>query len=160
MKTDCFISMIAYKLVLLALKNGYNVVSPVIAQAINESGWGTSSLADVYNYFGMKANDRWKGEFVTKETWEQKPNGTKYTTTAKFRKYNSLKEGLSGYYEFISIDRYEPLRKAKTSSEYCDKLKECGYATSLVYPDTLKKIISQYNLQKYDTLLQILKGEN
>ncbi len=151
--------MIADKLVLLAFKNGYNVVSPVIAQAINESGWGTSKLVDVYNYFGMKANDRWKGEYVTKETWEQKPDGTKYTVTDKFRKYNSLKDGLNGYYEFISISRYDPLRKATSSDEYCDKLKECGYATSLSYPDTLKKIISQYNLKKYDIFLQILKGD-
>ena len=38
-------------------KDGYNikVASPIIAQAIIESGWGESQLAAKYNkYFGLK----------------------------------------------------------------------------------------------------------
>lgn len=159
MKSDCFIAMVAPLLVMLAFKNGYNVVSPVIAQAINESGWGSSSLAEVYNYFGMKANDRWHGEHVTKTTWEQRQDGSTYTVQAKFRKYSSLREGLEGYYEFIAIDRYNPLRASKTYSDYCDNLQKCGYATDLNYPKKLKTIIESYNLTKYDNILNFMKGK-
>ena len=37
-----------------AANYGIAVISPIIAQAINESGWGKSTLAAKYhNYFGM-----------------------------------------------------------------------------------------------------------
>ena len=39
-----------------AKKRGYLVASPIIAQAICESGWGLSTLASKYhNYFGLKS---------------------------------------------------------------------------------------------------------
>ena len=157
MKTDCFISMVAEKLLMLAYKNGYHVCSPIIAQSILESGWGKSDLSDVYNYFGMKANARWHGDYVEMVTQEEKPDGTRYTVTAKFRKYNSLMAGLQGYFEFISIDRYNPLRSATDYTTYCNALKECGYATSSSYANSLIRIIEQYKLDRYDTILQNLE---
>ena len=47
MKTDCFIAMVATELTKLAYKNGYHVVSPIIAQAIHESGWGAQCLPSI-----------------------------------------------------------------------------------------------------------------
>lgn len=158
MKTDCFIAMVAPKLTLMAYKNGYRLVSPVIAQAILESGWGDSKLSEVYNYFGMKTNDRWNGEYVSKETWEENPDGTTYKCTAKFRKYNSLNDGLQGYYDFISISRYDKVRKANSYSEFCIALHDCGYATDSKYPDKLIRIIKEYHLDCYDNFLNYLKG--
>ncbi len=39
---------------------GILVYSPVIAQAVLESGWGESRLASQYhNYFGLKCGTRW-----------------------------------------------------------------------------------------------------
>ena len=47
---------------------GILVYSPVIAQAVLESGWGESRLASQYhNYFGLKCGIRWPGETVAKE---------------------------------------------------------------------------------------------
>lgn len=156
MKTDCFISMVADKLTKLAYKNGYHVVSPIIAQSILESGWGSSMLAEYYNFFGMKANERWKGDYVEMTTQEEK-DGQRYTIKAKFRKYKSFAEGLQGYFDFIAIPRYDALRIADDYEEYCDQLKICGYATSSKYPDNLKRIIEQYKLYVYDAVIKILE---
>lgn len=42
---------------------GILVHSPIIAQAILESGWGESRLAAVYhNYFGLKCGTKWTRE--------------------------------------------------------------------------------------------------
>ena len=47
---------------------GILVYSPVIAQAVLESGWGESRLASQYhNYFGLKCGIRWTVETVAKE---------------------------------------------------------------------------------------------
>ena len=156
MKTDCFISMVADKLTKLAYKNGYHVVSPIIAQSILESGWGSSMLSEYYNFFGMKANERWKGDYVEMTTQEEK-DGQRYTIKAKFRKYKSFAEGLQGYFDFIAIPRYDALRVADDYEEYCDQLKICGYATSSKYPDNLKRIIEQYKLYVYDAVIKILE---
>jgi len=156
MKTDCFISMVADKLTKLAYKNGYHVVSPIIAQSILESGWGSSTLAEYYNFFGMKANERWKGDYVEMTTQEEK-DGQRYTIKAKFRKYKSFAEGMQGYFDFIAIPRYDALRVADDYEEYCDRLKICGYATSSKYPDNLKRIIEQYKLYVYDAVIKILE---
>ena len=44
---------------------GIKVYSPIIAQAIHESGWGESSLSAKYNnYFGLKCGTLWKGKSV------------------------------------------------------------------------------------------------
>lgn len=157
MKTDCFISMVAEKLLILAYRHGYHVCSPIIAQAIHESGWCKSDLSDVYNYFGMKANARWHGDYVEMKTYEERPDGTRYETVAKFRKYKSLMDGLDGYFVFVEIPRYDPLRCATDYKTYCNALKECGYATSSTYSASLIKIIEQYGLSRYDDILSNLE---
>lgn len=55
-----------------AANYGIAVISPIIAQAINESGWGKSTLAAKYhNYFGMKCGSAWKGKSVNMSTCEE-----------------------------------------------------------------------------------------
>ena len=57
-----------------AIKNykEYKILPSItIAQAILESSWGESDLAQIYNnLFGIKADSSWKGEYVTLETFE------------------------------------------------------------------------------------------
>ena len=51
-----FISIIAVYIKKYAPKYGIKVVAPIIAQAILESGYGTSELAtNAHNYFGLKS---------------------------------------------------------------------------------------------------------
>ena len=104
----------------------------------------------------MKANERWNGPYVSKETWEERSDGTTYKTTSKFRKYDSLNSGLQGYYDFISISRYDALRKTDSYEEYCKALREAGYATDSKYPDKLIRIIKDYNLTDYDRFLKFV----
>lgn len=49
-----FIAAIGQAVQKLAPDYGISVCSPVIAQAILESAWGTSSKAARHNYFGLK----------------------------------------------------------------------------------------------------------
>ena len=51
---------------------GICVHSPIIAQAILESGWGKSKLAATYhNYFGLKCGTKWTGKSVNMNTQEE-----------------------------------------------------------------------------------------
>ena len=70
---------------------GIEVHSPIIAQAILESGWGTSSLASKYhNYFGMKCGSSWKGKSVNFATKEEYTAGTLTKIRDNFRVYDSM----------------------------------------------------------------------
>ena len=66
-----FIKKIAGYVKKYASAYGIAVHSPIIAQAILESGWGESRLAAVYhNYFGLKCGTKWKGKSVTSRPWK------------------------------------------------------------------------------------------
>lgn len=146
-----FIENVAKSVILYAPKHGIKVYSPIIAQAILESGWGKSGLAvKAHNYFGMKAGSTWTGATYTVETKEQKADGTYYTVKAKFRKYKSLDECIKGYFEFIEKDRYKNLKGVTDPKTYLTNIKNDGYATSLKYVDNLMKVINTYDLTKYD----------
>lgn len=71
-KQQRFIEEIAKNVQKYAYVYGILVHSPIIAQAILESGWGESKLASkYYNYFGMKCGTTWKGKSVNMETKEE-----------------------------------------------------------------------------------------
>ncbi len=58
-----FIEAIAGLVKKYAYVYGITVHSPIIAQAIIESGWGESKLAATYhNYFGLKCGSKWTGQ--------------------------------------------------------------------------------------------------
>lgn len=66
------------------------LASLTIAQAILESGWGTSELATKANaLFGIKADARWSGRAYSKDTKECYDGVTYATITALFRAYDS-----------------------------------------------------------------------
>ena len=65
-----------------------------------------------------------------------------------------MQAGVAGYFDFISTTRYKRLKTAKSSSNYCELIKACGYATSSRYVDMLKSIIKQFNLTYYDAVTQ------
>ena len=64
-----FIDQIAVYVKKYAAIFGICVHSPIIAQAILESGWGKSKLAATYhNYFGLKCGTKWTGKSVNMNT--------------------------------------------------------------------------------------------
>ena len=151
-KVEEFINTIAPLIVAEGKKRGYSVFSTVIAQAIIESNSGKSILGYKYhNYFGMKCGSRWKGKSVNLKTKEEYTVGTLTTIKDNFRVYDSMEEGVKGYYDFISTKRYANLKESKTYVEYAENLKADGYATSSKYVNTLCTTVDAHNLTKYDS---------
>lgn len=125
--------------------------SLTIAQAILESNWGRSGLSrDCYNFFGMKWSKGCGCDYKEYKTKEQKKDGSYITITAKFRKYNSVSEGIKGYYDFLQYKRYQNLRGVTDYNKACDLIRQDGWATSLSYAYNLKNYIKQYDLDDYD----------
>ena len=148
-----FISDIAEAILKYAPQYGICVVSPAIAQAILESGWGESKLAAVYhNYFGMKCGTKWNGKSVNMTTQEEYTVGNLTTIKDNFRVYDSLDEGVKGYFEFIQLERYQNLRGITDPRKYLETIKNDGYATSSTYVENCIALITQYNLTQYDVL--------
>ena len=100
------------------------VHSPIIAQAILESGWGESKLSAKYhNYFGLKCGTKWKGPSVNMTTQEEYNPGTLTTIKDNFRVYNDMEEGVRGYFEFIQLQRYHNLRGITDPRKYLETIK-------------------------------------
>ena len=134
-----------------AKERGYKVCSAIIAQACIESAYGTSSLGyRFFNYFGMKCGSSWKGKSVNLSTKEEYQPGTLTTIRDNFRVYDSMEDGVKGYFDFISTNRYANLKSAETAEEYLKRIKADGYATSSTYVNTCMNVVNRYDLTKFD----------
>lgn len=145
-----FISEIAPLIQKEAKGRGYLVCSPVIAQACIESNYGMSGLAKYHNYFGLKCGSAWKGKSVNMKTKEEYTVGTLTTIRDNFRVYDSMVDGVKGYYDFISTRRYANLKSAATPQLYLERIKADGYATSSSYVNTNMNCIRKWALTKWD----------
>ncbi|WP_311407357.1 LysM peptidoglycan-binding domain-containing protein, partial [Liquorilactobacillus uvarum] len=127
--------------------------SLTVAQAILESGWGTSSLASEYhNLFGIKAGTSWTGKTVTLATQEYY-SGSYHTVYATFRAYNNDSESIVDHAKLLADNsRYSNLIGEKNSSTAATKIYQDGYATDISYASKLKSIISTYDLNAWDEL--------
>lgn len=133
---------------------GYKYPSAILAQACCESNYGQSKLsAQYHNYFGMKCGSSWTGASVNMATKEEYQPGTLTSIRDNFRSYSSMEEGVKGYFEFISKPRYNNLKDAVSSTDYIEKIKADGYATSSTYVNTLVKLIAQWHLEDYDSTI-------
>lgn len=130
---------------------GIAVHSPIIAQAILESGWGKSGLASNYhNYFGLKCGSSWKGKSVNMATKEEYKVGTLTNIRDNFRVYDSMEAGVKGYFDFINTSRYANLKGVKSPEEYVRRIKADGYATSSKYVDNIMRVIRDNKLTRFD----------
>lgn len=133
----------------------YNILpSLVIAMAIKESGWGKSQLASKnHNYFGMKWNTKCGAKWVEYNTKEYK-DGKYITIKAKFRSYDSMQEGIKGFYNFISgYKRYFNLIGETNPKQACIKIAADGWATAPNYGVSLyNDYILKYNLTSFDSI--------
>ena len=146
-----FIAQIAPLMQAEAKKRGYHICSTAIAQACIESAYNTSMLGYKYfNMFGMKCGSSWKGKSVNMRTKEEYIVGTLTTIRDNFRVYDSMEDGVKGYYDFISVKRYSNLKTATTPQMYAERLKADGYATSSTYVNTLMNTVRKWDLDKWD----------
>ena len=134
--------------------------SVVVAQAMKESAFGTSELAQNANaLFGIKKNG-WTGKTYVKQAIEQKPDGNYYVVDdTEWRAYDSWEESIIDHNDYIatrSTDGGKTLRYAAIigntdCAQVCKGLQEAGYATSLTYSESLiNDYILPYNLMRFD----------
>jgi hypothetical protein len=129
------------------------LASLTIAQAILESGWGTSELAVQANaLFGIKADSRWDGRAystTTKECYD----GVSFTEEESlFRAYDSWEDSIADHSAFlVGSSRYAAVIGEKDYKTACTAIHAAGYATDPTYAEKLISIIESYNLAAYDT---------
>ena len=151
MDKETFIQKVAEKVRKYAPLYGICVHSPIIAQAIIESGWGKSGLASKYhNYFGLKCGSSWKGGSVNMATKEEYQPGVVTNIRDNFRTYEDFDAGIRGYFEFINTRRYANLKGVKNPEEYLRRIKADGYATSSKYVDNIMRVIRDNKLTRFD----------
>ena len=128
------------------------------AQAILESGWGSSELAKApnNNLFGIKDSEDWHGEIVTVPTQEYH-NGDYITVNAAFRKYASWNDSVVDHAKFFTSTewRKDNYRKVVNETDYriaAQELKNAGYATDPSYPGKLIRLIEAYKLYEWDAM--------
>lgn len=149
-----FIKSIAALVIKYAPSYGIKVYSPIIAQAILESAYGTSELAvNAHNYFGLKYRE---GRCKTcigiyhKVGSEQNADGSYVSSAMQWCKFENMEQGVIGYFDFINISNYSNLKGVTDPRQYLENIKADGYATSIKYVDNLMSVIKNWNLTDYD----------
>ncbi|MDT2757071.1 glucosaminidase domain-containing protein [Enterococcus asini] len=154
--TQAFIDQIGEDARELGLK--YDVYASVmIAQAILESGSGSSGLsrAPYYNLFGIKGT--YNGNGVVMNTMEDNGQGSLFAINASFRKYPNAKASLQDYVSLIrgGAAGSQSFYKATWRSEAKNYLQATEYltgryATDTQYNNKLNSLIAAYHLTQYD----------
>lgn len=139
--------------------------SVMIAQAVLESGWGSSQLSQApnYNLFGIKGD--YEGESVNLDTLEDDGTGNYYKINDGFRKYSNHAESLKDYADLLTGNndpnnwRYNFYKGARvsTTSSYKDATSYLTgrYATDTAYGNKLNSIIVSNNLTQYDLITRV-----
>lgn len=136
------------------------LASLTVAQAIKESAWGKSELAQNANaLFGIKHNSDWKGKVYNKDTGECYDGKNYVTINATFRAYDSWKHSINDHSVYLTTRkigsklRYEKVIGETDYKKACHAIKDAGYATGLNYAEGLIKLIDQHNLTRFDVKL-------
>ena len=153
-KIQKFIDNVAASVKKYAPQYGIKVYSPIIAQAILESGRGTSELAtQAQNYFGLKYKEgrcpSAIGDYYKKGS-EQLPDGSYVSGTMRWFKFANIDGCVKGYFDFTNTTRYVNLKGVTDPLTYLNNIKADGYATSINYVNNLYNVIKSYELLKYD----------
>jgi hypothetical protein len=147
MSNQAFINEIASGAVRAQQEHGI-CASLTIAQAILESGWGSSAPGN--NLFGIK----WTlGCGYARQVRQTKEyiNGRWETIDAEFRVYASLAESVYDHACFlVNNSRYHNLLGVRNYITACNLIKQDGYATDPNYPSQLIEIIQANNLERFD----------
>ena len=130
--------------------------SVTVAQAILESGWGTSGLtSNDRNYFGIKC---FGGpgpiavgchDYATTEC--DKPTGC-YKTRATFRVYRSATDSFRDHGRFLVENRRYRFAFAYSHDpdQFAAEIHKAGYATDPLYTEKLLRLMRSHNLYQYD----------
>ncbi|HAA2701729.1 TPA_asm: N-acetylmuramoyl-L-alanine amidase [Listeria monocytogenes] len=132
------------------------LTSITLAQAILESDWGQSGLAQKgNNLFGVKGKS--PQPMVTMTTKEF-VDGKWIEINANFRKYKDWNESLDSHAELFlngtswNKDKYNGVIAADDYKKAAQELQSTGYATDPDYAEKLINIIEKYDLALYDRI--------
>lgn len=152
-----FVLSIANQAMQTAQPNGL-YTSVMMAQAILESGYGTSqlSLPPYYNLFGIKGE--YYGQSVTFPTVEWDANANKYVTVnAAFKKYPNFTASFQdNAYKLRNGVSWDPVRYKGTWIENTTSYQDATaaltgtYATAPDYGAKLNRVIGEWGLTQYD----------
>jgi len=128
--------------------------SVVIAQAILETGFGSSELMMTgHALFGIKATKSWKGKVYNANTKECYDGISMTTVQASFRAYWSIEDSVNDYFDLITKNkRYEKALNCLSAHECITAIKEGGYATDPNYIEKIITLIKTHNLTQYDVV--------
>ena len=132
----------------VAKKFGLNPIV-IVGQAALETGWG-KHVGAKNNFFGIKASGKWNGGTELMSSYEFK-DGIKYSQISSFRCYDSVKQSINDYAEFIvGNKRYEKaVAVSDNPNKYFEEIQKAGYATDPNYADKLKNIIKNDAFSSY-----------
>lgn len=141
------------------------LASVTLAQAINESGWGKTTLAQKgNNIFGMKirlsentwAGSVWDGKSTVTIKTTEEYKGKKVSVYADFRKYPNVNMSIADHSAYLvgakngSKKRYAGITGTKSYATQLSILQKGGYCTWSSYVSELTSLIKKYNLTAYD----------
>lgn len=136
--------------------------SVCLAQAIHESGWGTSSkMAKANAPFGIKVGKSayhfgtaWDGAAYNTRTTEYYDPAKQVATKINdwFRAYKDLESATEDYYDMLChCQRYKKALNQSTPQKCIEAIVAGGYATGPSYASKIMDLIRAYNLTKYDS---------
>lgn len=152
MTKEEFIKLVANSVCYENEKRGKPLFSSVvIAQAILETGWGTSSLMIKANaLFGIKATSTWQGKVFNSKTKEVY-SGNTVIVDACFRAYDSISQSVKDYFDLICLNqRYRKALTTLNAKDCITEIKNGGYATDPEYVNKIMNIINSNNLSRFD----------
>jgi flagellar protein FlgJ len=136
------------------LRATYQVpVSVTVAQAILESGWGTSALSvDGNSFFGMKCFDTLGAATGCRAYSTTECDASCYPTTASFRVYQFAAASFADHAnQLATLARYRPaFAYAHDPDRFAVAIQRAGYATDPSYAQILIGLMRQFDLYRYD----------
>lgn len=150
-----FIEQIAQYVKKYAPKYGICVYSPIIAQAILESYFGTNYKATFgHNYHGLKYRPNRVPVSIGKftDTSEEDRGDYNEKIVDEWFKFANMEDGVHGYFQFINNANYSNLKGVTDPQKYVENIKADNFATDDDYVYKIMNIIEEYNLTKYDEM--------
>lgn len=159
-QADAFLRIIVPIAQKQAKKHNNQIFASVcIAQAIHESGWGTSKkMINANALFGIKVGksaykfgNAWKGAYYNSKTTEYYDGVNPTEIFDNFRAYSSVEDAVEDYFDMLChCNRYKVALNKSTPEECIKGIIAGGYATGPSYVNSIIRLINQYNLKQYD----------
>ena len=131
--------------------------SIIMAQAIQESGWGRSRLATQHNnLFGVKATGAQSS--VALPTLEHGPKGV-HIVRARFRSYQDMGESLAHHSTLLATDkRYASAMSHNQNWRAFLSEMAPTYASDPMYSARIAQLVQAYGLDRWDSICERING--